>query len=57
MPILKLHDLNNPDEEKLLNTEEIASVSDFHGSSAVTLKSGVTQYFHESVEDIYNAIH
>jgi hypothetical protein len=52
MPILKLHQLNNPSELELIDSSDVSAVDGYNGAAVVTLHSGVVKYVHESAEQI-----
>ncbi len=47
--MLKLHQLNNPEELELIDSTDIASVDESNGHSYVLLHSGVVKYVAEPV--------
>jgi hypothetical protein len=54
MAILRLHQLNNPEELELIDSTDIASVDEANGHSYVLLHSGVVKYVAEPVSKIFD---
>jgi hypothetical protein len=56
MAILKLHQLNNPNELELIDSTDISSVDDYNGHATITTHASTTKYVTETAEQIYNMI-